>query len=94
MATVEKIDKDIERAKAKISELQKKVKALEAQKKEAENLQIVNLVKAVKMDKETLTVFLKAYAKGDIELPEEYAEELEAAAVSSEQEEETEDEEE
>lgn len=94
MATVEKIDKDIERTKAKISELQKKLKTLEAQKKEAENLQIVNLVKAVKMDKETLTVFLKAYAKGDIELPEEYAEELEAAAVSSEQEEETEDEEE
>ena len=93
MATVEKIDKDIERTKAKISELQKKLKTLEAQKKEAENLQIVNLVKAVKMDKETLTVFLKAYAKDDIELPDEYAEELETAAALSEQEEETEDEE-
>ena len=93
MATVEKIEKDIERTKAKISDLQKKLKSLEAQKKEAENLQIVNLVKAVKMDKETLTVFLKAYAKGDIELPDEYAEELETAAALSEQEEETEDEE-
>lgn len=93
MATVEKIEKDIERTKAKISDLQKKLKSLEVQKKEAENLQIVNLVKAVKMDKETLTVFLKAYAKGDIELPDEYAEELETAAALSEQEEETEDEE-
>ena len=93
MATVEKIEKDIERTKAKISDLQKKLKTLEAQKKEAENAQIVNLVKAVKMDKETLTVFLKAYAKGDIELPDEYAEELETAAALSEQEEETEDEE-
>ena len=93
MATVEKIEKDIERTKAKISDLQKKLKSLEAQKKEAENLQIVNLVKAVKMDKETLTVFLKAYAKGDIELPDEYAEELETAAALSEQEEEPEDEE-
>lgn len=93
MATVEKIEKDIESTKKKISDLQKKLKSLEAQKKEAENLQIVNLVKAVKMDKETLTVFLKAYAKGDIELPDEYAEELEAAAALSEQEEETEDEE-
>ena len=93
MATVEKIEKDIERTKAKISDLQKKLKTLEAQKKEAENAQIVNLVKAVKMDKETLTVFLKAYTKGDIELPDEYAEELETAAALSEQEEETEDEE-
>ena len=76
MATVEKIEKDIESTKKKISDLQKKLKTLEAQKKEAENLQIVNLVKAVKMDKETLTVFLKAYAKGEIELPDEYIEEL------------------
>ena len=38
------------------------------------------------MDKETLTVFLKAYAKGDIELPDEYIEELETAAASAEQE--------
>ncbi|MBQ2663200.1 MAG: DUF4315 family protein [Clostridia bacterium] len=86
MATVEKIEKDIESTKKKISDLQKKLKTLEAQKKEAENLQIVNLVKAVKMDKETLTVFLKAYAKGDIELPDEYIEELETAAASAEQE--------
>ncbi|MDO5396534.1 MAG: DUF4315 family protein [bacterium] len=78
MATVEKIDKDIIRTKEKITELQKKLRALEAQRKEAESLEVVNLVRAVKMDNATLTVFLKAYAKGDIELPEEYKAELEA----------------
>lgn len=80
MATVEKIEKDITRTKEKIAEFQKKLRNLEAQKKEAANLEIVNLVKAVKMDNLTLTVMLKAFAKGDLELPEEYRQELEAAA--------------
>lgn len=80
MATVEKIEKDIIRTKEKIAELQKKLRTLEMQRKEAESLEVVNLVRAVKMDKATLTVFLKAYAKGDIELPEEYKAELEAAS--------------
>ena len=80
MATVEKIEKDIIRTKEKIAELQKKLRTLEMQRKEAESLEVVNLVRAVKMDNTTLTVFLKAYAKGDIELPEEYKAELEAAS--------------
>lgn len=84
MATVEKIEKDITRTKEKIAEFQKKLRNLEAQKKEAANLEVVNLVKAVKMDNATLTVFLKAYAKGDLELPEEYQQELEAAEAEAE----------
>ena len=80
MATVEKIEKDIIRTKEKIAELQKKLRTLEMQRKEAESLDFVNLVRAVKMDNATLTVFLKAYAKGDIELPEEYKAELEATS--------------
>ena len=80
MATVEKIEKDIIRTKEKIAELQKKLRTLEIQRKEAGSLEVVNLVRAVKMDNATLTVFLKAYAKGDIELPEEYKAELEAAS--------------
>ncbi len=69
MATIAKIEKDIESTKAKIAELQKKVRSLEAQKVEEENLQIVRLVKAVNVDNKTLTAILKAYAKGDFELP-------------------------
>lgn len=74
MATLEKIEKDIIRTKAKISEYQQKLRNLEAQKVEAENLQIVNLVKAVKLSTPQLTVLLSAYAKGDVLLPDEYEE--------------------
>ena len=77
MATIDKINKDIAAAKAKIAELQKKIRTLEAQKIEEENLQIVKLVKTVNLDQKTLTVFLKAYAKGDIVLPDTYKAELE-----------------
>lgn len=37
---------------------------------EEENLEIVRMVKAVKMDNKELTAFLKAYASGMISLPE------------------------
>ena len=71
MATVEKIRKDIEKNREKIAELQKKQRALEAQLAEEENLEIVRMVKAVKMDNKELTAFLKAYASGLITLPED-----------------------
>ena len=70
MATVEKIRNDIARTKEKIAELQKKQRSLEAQLAEEENLEIVRMVKAVKMDNRELTAFLKAYASGLITLPE------------------------
>ncbi len=87
MATIEKIDNDIIKTKERIADLQKKLRTLEVQRKEAESLEVVNLVRAVKMDNATLTVFLKAYAKGDIELPDEYKAELEQLNGNTEQEE-------
>ena len=48
MATVEKIRRDIEKTREKISEQQKRLRALEAQLTEEENLEIVRMVKAVK----------------------------------------------
>lgn len=63
MATVEKIRRDIEKTKEKISEQQKRLRTLEAQLTEEENLEIVRMVKAVKMDNRELTAFLKAYDK-------------------------------
>ena len=71
MATVEKIRKDIEKTKEKIVEQQKRLRTLEAQLAEEENLEIVRMVKAVKMDNKELTAFLKAYASGLITLPED-----------------------
>lgn len=47
MATVTKIDKDIAAAKSKIAELQKKIRELETKRVEAENLQIVKLVRVI-----------------------------------------------
>ena len=70
MATTEKIRRDIEKVREKITEQQKRLRALEAQLAEEENLEIVRMVKAVKMDNKELTVFLKAYASGMISLPE------------------------
>lgn len=86
MPTIEKITKDIQTAKNKITELQKKIRTLEAQKVEEENLQIVKLVKTVNLDNKTLTAFLKAYAKGDITLPDEYMAELQEDNQNQEQE--------
>ena len=59
MATVEKIRKDIEKTKEKISTQQKRLRELEAQLTEEENLEIVRMVKAVRMDNKELTAFLK-----------------------------------
>ena len=79
MATVEKIRKDIEKTKEKIPAQQKRLRELEAQLTEEENLEIVRMVKAVRMDNKELTAFLKAYASGLITLPDGMME-VEAAA--------------
>lgn len=70
MATADKIRNDIAKTKEKITELQKRQRTLENQLSEEENLEIVRMVKAVKMDNKELTAFLKAYASGLIVLPD------------------------
>ena len=71
MATVDKIRKDITHTKERIAELQKRLRTLENQLTEEENLEIVRMVKAVHMARAELKAFLKAYASGRMELPEE-----------------------
>lgn len=83
MALIEKYRNEIEKAKAKIAEQQKKVRDLEQKIVDEENLEIVRMVKAVKLDRAELTAFLKAYASGEITLP---------SAVEDEDKEDTEDE--
>ena len=70
MATTQKIRNDIAKTKEKIAEQQKRLRALEAQLAEEENLEIVRMVKAVHMDNKELTAFLRAYASGMISLPD------------------------
>ena len=67
---MERIEKDISKTRAKIVEYQNKLKALEAQKTEEENAQIVQMVKAVHLDGAQLAAFLSAYANGEIALPQ------------------------
>ena len=57
MATTEKIRRDIEKVREKIAEQQKRLRALETQLAEEENLEIVRMVKAVNMDNKELTAF-------------------------------------
>ena len=47
---LDRIERDIEKTRAKILEYQKRLKDLEAQKIEEENAQIVQMVKAVHLD--------------------------------------------
>jgi hypothetical protein len=74
---LDRIEKDIEKTRAKILELQSKLKTLEAQKNEEENARIVQMVKAVHIDQNQLAAFLSAYASGEIVLPQQPGEAFE-----------------
>ena len=55
---IERIDQEIAKTREKIAEQQEKLKALEAQKTEAENLQIVQLVRSMRLTPQELTAML------------------------------------
>ena len=59
MSKIERIDREIQKTREKITEYQNKLKGLEAQKTEAENLQIVQLVRAMKLTPQELNAMLK-----------------------------------
>ena len=59
MATkIERIDREIQKTREKIAEYQEKLKTLEAQKTEVENLEIVQMVRALRMTPEQLSAML------------------------------------
>ena len=49
MNKIERIDKEIAKTREKITEYQNRLRGLEAQKTEAENLQIVQLVRSMRL---------------------------------------------
>lgn len=55
---IERINKEIAKTREKITEYQNKLKGLEAQKTEAENLEIVQLVRAMKLTPQELNEML------------------------------------
>ena len=55
---IERINKEIAKTREKITEYQNKLKGLEAQKTEAENLEIVQLVRAMRLTPQELNAML------------------------------------
>ena len=55
---IERIDQEIAKTREKIAEQQDKLKDLEAQKTEAENLEIVQMVRALRMTPAQLSAML------------------------------------
>lgn len=58
MSKIERIDREIAKTREKITEYQNKLRGLEAQKTEAENLEIVQLVRAMKLTPQELNELL------------------------------------
>ena len=82
MNKIERLDREIQKTREKITEYQNKLKELTAQKTEAENLQIVQLVRAMRLTPQELTAMLSGDAiPGMAALPaDRYAEGQEDAA--------------
>lgn len=59
---IDRIDREIEKTREKITEYQNKLKGLEAQKTEAENLQIVQLVRSMRITPQELNELLSGGA--------------------------------
>ena len=59
---LERIDQEIQKMKNKISDYQERLKELETQKTETENLQIITLVRSLHISPEELKGFLESEA--------------------------------
>ena len=58
MSKIDRIDREIEKTRGKITEYQNRLKELEAQRTEQENFEIVNLVRSMCMSRDELMNFL------------------------------------
>lgn len=55
---IDRIETEIQKTREKITEYQNKLKGLEAQKTEAENLQIIQVVRSMRVSPQELTAML------------------------------------
>lgn len=75
MSKIERIEKEIQKTREKITEYQNKLRGLEAQKTEAENLQIVQLVRSMRLTPQELTAMLSGNGiSGIAPIPADYEE--------------------
>lgn len=73
----QKVCSEIEKTEKKISDLQAQLKELNEKKTELENLEIVNTVRAMVMDKDQVMAFLAAMKDGGTQSKTKKTEELE-----------------
>ena len=75
MSKIERIEKEIQKTREKITEYQNKLRGLEAQKTEAENLQIVQRVRSMRLTPQELTAMLSGNGiPGIAPMPADYEE--------------------
>ena len=79
---LDRIERDIEKTKSKIAELQKQLRELEAAKTEQENLQIVQLVRGLNMTPQEFAAFVRG---GALQAPPAPQPELEQEVESHEE---------
>ncbi|MCM1118526.1 MAG: DUF4315 family protein [Ruminococcus sp.] len=72
MSKIERINKEIAKTREKITEYQNKLRGLEAQKTEAENLEIVQLVRAMRMTPQELSAMLSGGSIPGMEAAPDY----------------------
>lgn len=65
----QKVCTEIDKTEKKISDLQQQLKELRDKKTEMENLEIINTVRAMVMDKGEIMAFLAVMQKGDAKQP-------------------------
>lgn len=65
-AKIERVNKDIEKTKGKISEFQSRLRELEKQKTEIENMEIVDAVRGMDISLTDLAALLKAAKSGGV----------------------------
>jgi len=63
MKSITKLDDEITKTKTKISELTARLKELEREKLEAENFEIVAMVRGIEATPEEFKAFIEAYKK-------------------------------
>ena len=71
MSKIERIDKEIQKTREKITEYQNRLRGREAQKTEAENLQIVQLVRSMRLTPQELTAMPADYEEQEDNADEE-----------------------
>lgn len=76
---LDRIERDIEKTKGKIAELQKQLRELEAAKTEQENMQIVQLVRGLNMTPQEFAAFVRGGALQAPPVPQpEFEQEVES----------------